>query len=193
MTRLFVGLILSGLLHNQLAFAKDDTMTTPKSLYELETTDLDGNKIPLSNFRGKVALVVNVASKCGFTSQYEGLEALYRKYKDKGFVVLGFPSNDFMSQEPGTNSDIKTFCKTKYDVTFPMFSKGPVTGEEKQPIYKFLTELGPEDLNSEIRWNFEKILVDQNGQVVDRWRSITGPSSSKISKEIEQLLGLDKR
>lgn len=158
------------------------------SFYNIEVQEIDGAKVNLSQYRGRVALVVNVASKCGFTGQYEGLENLYRKYKDRGLVVLGFPSNDFMSQEPGTDSDIKTFCKTKYDVTFPMFSKGSVTGESKQPAYVFLTEKGPEKLNGEIRWNFEKILVDQNGQVVDRWRSITGPSSSSISKQIEALL-----
>lgn len=179
-------LVLSILLSTQNTLAEVNTMSN--SLYDLVVKDIDGKEISLSTYKGKVALVVNVASKCGFTSQYEGLEALYRKYKDKGFVVLGFPSNDFMSQEPGTDSDIKTFCQTKYDVTFPLFSKAPVTGENKQPAYKVLTELGAEELQGEIRWNFEKILVDKNGQIVDRWRSITGPSSSKISKKIEEIL-----
>jgi glutathione peroxidase len=181
------GLILfiAALLPVQL---KAEEVKKMDSFYNIEVKDIDGAQVSLSKYTGKVALVVNVASKCGFTGQYEGLESLYRKYKDRGFVVLGFPSNDFMSQEPGTDSDIKTFCKTKYDVSFPMFSKGSVTGDSKQPAYVYLTEKGPENLTGEIRWNFEKILVDQNGQVVDRWRSITGPTSASISKQIEALL-----
>jgi len=160
----------------------------PSSLYELEAKNIEGEVIKLSQFKGKVALIVNVASKCGFTSQYEGLEELYRKYSDKGFVVLGFPSNDFMGQEPGSDADIKSFCKTTYDVTFPLFSKGPVTGKDKQPIFQYLTEGGPKELQSSVKWNFEKFLVNKDGVLVDRWRSFTGPSSSDIAKKIEELL-----
>jgi glutathione peroxidase len=169
------------------SFSQENKM--PSSVYDLEAKTIEGELIKLSEYKGKVALIVNVASKCGFTSQYEGLEELYRKYSDKGFVVLGFPSNDFMGQEPGSDSDIKTFCKTTYDVTFPMFSKGPVTGKDKQPIFKYLTEGGPKELQSSVKWNFEKFLVNKDGVIVDRWRSFTGPSSSDISKKIEELLG----
>lgn len=158
-----------------------------KSLYDISVKSIDGEEQSLSLYRGKVALVVNTASKCGFTSQYDGLEALYQKYKDRGFVVLGFPSNDFMGQEPGNDEEIKSFCKLKYDVTFPLFSKGKVKGDEKQQVYQFLTESSKEHSGDPL-WNFEKFLVNHEGQVVDRWRSITGPSSSSISNKIEELL-----
>jgi glutathione peroxidase len=188
-----------GFLNNILNFLAFSMVATPqnifaqeaktyKSLYEIEVTDIDGQKRNLSEFKGKVALVVNTASKCGFTPQYNGLEILYNKYKDKGFVVLGFPSNDFLRQEPGSDADIKKFCQTKYSVTFPMFSKGPVSGRNKQPVYNYLTEQGPENLRANVKWNFEKMLVDQEGQLVMRWRSFTAPQNQDISEQIEILL-----
>jgi glutathione peroxidase len=188
-----------GFLNNILNFLAFSMVATPqnifaqeaktyKSLYEIEVTDIDGQKRNLSEFKGKVALVVNTASKCGFTPQYDGLEILYNKYKDKGFVVLGFPSNDFLRQEPGSDADIKNFCQTKYSVTFPMFSKAPVSGRNKQPVYTFLTEQGPENLRANVKWNFEKMLVDQEGQLVMRWRSFTAPQNQDISEQIELLL-----
>ena len=160
---------------------------TPRTFFDLTATDIEGCPTTLEKYRGQVVLVVNTASKCGFTGQYEDLEKIYLKYKDSGFVVLGFPSNDFMSQEPGSNEDIKSFCTGTYGVTFPLFAKAPVTGETKQEVFKYLTE---ESGYSGILWNFEKFLVDRNGKVVDRWRSITSPSSSSITGEIEKLLGL---
>lgn len=158
------------------------------SLFDLAAKDIDGREVSLSTYKGQVVLVVNTASKCGFTSQYEGLEKLYDTYKDRGFTVLGFPSNDFMGQEPGSNEDIKSFCQLNYDVSFPLFSKAPVSGAQKQEVFRFLTEMSAEDLRGEVRWNFEKFLVDREGKVVARWRSTTGPSNSRIVAMIEQLL-----
>ena len=160
-----------------------------ENLYSLSATGIDGEAVPLSGFEGKVALVVNVASRCGFTGQYEGLEKLYDQYKDRGFVVLGFPSNDFLGQEPGSNEEIKQFCKLNYDVSFPLFAKAPVTGKEKQPVYKYLTEEGPEETRGGVLWNFEKFLIDKNGLPVARFRSVTGPENKKIVSMIEELLG----
>lgn len=197
-------MIKRGFLTNLLNFIAFSVVATPqnifaqeaktyKSLYEIDVTDIDGNKRNLSEFKGKVALVVNTASKCGFTPQYDGLEILYNKYKDQGFVILAFPSNDFLRQEPGTDSDIKKFCQTKYNVTFPMFAKSPVSGRNKQPVYAFLTEQGPENLRASVKWNFEKMLVDQDGQLVIRWRSFTAPQNADIAEQIELLLNKNKK
>lgn len=164
------------------------TQVNAQSIYDLEATTIESKQVSLSDYKGKVALIVNVASKCGFTSQYEGLEALYRKYKEQDFVVLGFPSNDFMGQEPGTDEEIKEFCKLNYDVTFPLFSKAPVKGNDKQPVFKVLTEESAKELQGEVRWNFEKFLVNRDGQLIARWRSVTGPSSKSIAKAIENEL-----
>lgn len=139
----------------------------------------------LCQYQGKVILVVNTASYCGFTSQYEGLEKLYAKYKDQGFVVLGFPSNDFGQQEPGTNKEIADFCKNTYDVKFPMFAKSVVSGNNPNPLFKMLIA----KTGTTPKWNFYKYLIDRNGNVVDSFGSITTPSSSSISGQIEKLLG----
>ena len=129
-------------------------------------------------------LIVNVASRCGFTPQYAGLEALYEKYKDRGFVILGFPANNFGGQEPGTNEEIKTFCSTKYNVTFPMYSKISVKGDDKAPLYQFLTDT----TGSEIQWNFTKFLVDKSGKVVARFESKVTPQSPDVAEAIEKAL-----
>jgi len=139
----------------------------------------------LCQYQGKVILVVNTASFCGFTSQYEGLEKLYAKYKDQGFVVLGFPSNDFGQQEPGSNKEIADFCKNTYDVKFPMFAKSAVTGSNPNPLFKMLIA----KTGTTPKWNFYKYLIDRNGNVVDSFGSITTPSSSSITSQIEKLLG----
>lgn len=158
------------------------------SLYTLQAKSLEGKPVKLSRYRGKVALVVNTASKCGYTPQYKGLQSLYDKYKDRGFVVLGFPSNDFRSQEPGDAKQIRAFCQENYGVSFPIFEKGPVTGEKTQPVYKFLksTPVGAE--GGEIGWNFTKFLVDQKGRVVSRWPSKVAPESEDVVARIETLL-----
>lgn len=139
----------------------------------------------LCQYAGKVILVVNTASYCGFTSQYEGLEKLYAKYGSKGFVVLGFPSNDFGQQEPGSNKEIADFCKNTYDVKFPMFAKSHVKGNEANPLFKHLIEKS----KTTPQWNFYKYLIDRKGNVVDSFNSLTKPESSSITKQIEKLLG----
>jgi len=139
----------------------------------------------LCQYQGKVILVVNTASFCGFTSQYEGLEKVYAKYKDQGFVVLGFPSNDFGQQEPGSNKEIADFCKNTYDVKFPMFAKTSVTGSNANPLFKMLIA----KTGTTPKWNFYKYLIDRNGNVVDSYGSMTKPTSSAITAEIEKLLG----
>lgn len=155
------------------------------SFYDLQALGIDGQPVELAQFKGKVALVVNTASNCGFTSQYAGLERLYDKYKDQGLVVLGFPSNDFGGQEPGSNEEIQQFCSTKFKVSFPLFDKSPVSGADKQQAYKFLVDsVG----GKEILWNFEKFLVGRDGKVIDRWRSITTPESGSLVSAIEKAL-----
>ena len=139
----------------------------------------------LCQYQGKVILVVNTASFCGFTSQYEGLEKVYAKYKDQGFVVLGFPSNDFGQQEPGSNKEIADFCKNTYDVKFPMFEKSSVSGSSPNPLFKMLIA----KTGTTPKWNFYKYLIDRNGNVVDSYGSMTKPTSSSITGEIEKLLG----
>jgi glutathione peroxidase len=138
----------------------------------------------LCQYQGKVILVVNTASFCGFTSQYEGLEKIYAKYKDKGFVVLGFPSNDFGQQEPGSNKEIADFCKNTYDVKFPMFAKSSVSGNNPNPLFKMLIA----KTGTTPKWNFYKYLIDRNGNVVDSFGSITKPTSNSITDQIEKLL-----
>ena len=138
----------------------------------------------LCQYQGKVILAVNTASFCGFTSQYEGLEKIYAKYKDKGFVVLGFPSNDFGQQEPGSNKEIADFCKNTYDVKFPMFAKSSVSGSNPNPFFKMLIA----KTGTTPKWNFYKYLIDRNGNVVDSFGSITKPTSSSITDQIQKLL-----
>ncbi|MGH9916981.1 MAG: glutathione peroxidase, partial [Pyrinomonadaceae bacterium] len=140
-------------------------------------------------YKGKVVLFVNVASKCGFTPQYEGLQKLYTKYKDQGFVILGFPANNFHGQEPGTNAEIKEFCSTKYNVSFPLFSKISVKGDDIDPLYKFLTskETNPE-FSGEITWNFNKFLIDRTGKIIARFDSKITPEDNKVTSVIEAAL-----
>ena len=158
------------------------------SFYQQSVVDIDGKKAALSQYQGKVAVVVNTASQCGFTPQYKDLEALFQKYKDKGLVVLGFPSNDFGGQEPGTDSEVKKFCTMKFKVSFPLFSKNPVKGTEKQEVYKFLTEKSEKNLQGEVGWNFEKFLVNKEGKVVARFKSGVTPLASELETKIEELL-----
>jgi glutathione peroxidase len=146
------------------------------TVYDHSARSLDGSERPLSEFRGQVLLIVNVASRCGFTPQYAGLEALYRSYRDRGFAVLGFPCNQFGSQEPGTEADIQSFCATTYDVSFPMFAKVEVNGADAHPLYRYLKGERPGILGTEaIKWNFTKFLVDRNGSVVKRYAPTDKP------------------
>ncbi len=156
-------------------------------IYDFKMTNIDGNEVSLSKYKGKVVLIVNVASRCGFTKQYKDLEALYRKYQNKGFVILGFPCNQFLYQEPGTEAEIKTFCTTKYDVTFDLFSKVKVGGKEVCDLYRYLINEKPWTPRAKaVKWNFEKFLIDKAGNVVKRYPSATEPFD--IEKDIEALL-----
>jgi glutathione peroxidase len=159
------------------------------SIYSFVMDDIDGKPVKLETFKGKVLLVVNTASKCGLTPQYEGLQALYEKYRDRGLVILGFPANNFRGQEPGSNEEIKEFCSVKYGVEFPMFAKISVLGEDIHPLYAYLTSgAGKADLAGDITWNFEKFLFDRNGRVSARFAPRTKPDSEEVVKAIEALL-----
>lgn len=155
-------------------------------IYKYSAKTLDGKDVSMSQYKGKVLLIVNVASKCGFTPQYKGLEALYQKYKDQGLVILGFPCNQFGSQEPGTNEEIAEFCSLNYGVSFPLFDKIDVNGDNAHPIYKYLKANAKGMINDEIKWNFTKFLVGKDGYVLDRFATQTTPES--IEKHIVELL-----
>jgi len=162
-------------------------VTQAAELTSIPLKDIDGKDTSLKTYSGKVLLVVNVASKCGFTPQYSGLEALYRKYKERGLVVLGIPSNDFGGQEPGTEAEIKTFCSSKFDVTFPMYSKVHVKGPDQHPLYAALT--GPESsAPGPVKWNFGKFLIGKNGKLIARYDSATTPDDPKLAEAIESAL-----
>ena len=156
------------------------------SIFELKATSIDGREVSLSDFKGKVLLVVNTASRCGFTTQYKSLEKIYKKFKEHNFVVLAFPSNDFR-QEHSTNEAIKEFCEA-YELSFPIFAKGKVKGFEKQAVFKYLTEDSNGRSIGEIRWNFEKFLVSREGKLVKRFRSSVNPNQDEITMAIESLL-----
>ena len=173
---------------------KDPTKTEAKSGGALDFTvkTIDGQEKKLSDYKGQVVLLVNVASKCGLTPQYKALESTYEKYKDKGLVVIGFPANNFRGQEPGTDAEIKEFCTTKYDVSFPMMSKISVAGDDKHPLYKYLTEGGAgEDVAGDVEWNFAKFLVDRNGNVIARFTSRTKPEEPQVGATIEKALAAE--
>jgi len=159
------------------------------NIYDFTMRDIDGKDVSLSAFKGKVLLIVNVASKCGFTGQYEGLEKLYTSYTNRGLVVLGFPANDFLSQEPGTEAEIKSFCTLTYGVTFPMFAKISVKGKDIHPLYVFLTskETNPK-FGGAISWNFNKFLIDRDGLIAGRFGSRTKPDDKELVAAVEQSL-----
>jgi glutathione peroxidase len=160
-------------------------------VYDFELKRIDGRAESLSAYRGEVLLLVNVASKCGFTPQYEGLEALYEKYRDRGLVVLGFPANDFGAQEPGTNEEIAEFCRATWSVEFPMFEKISVKGSEQHPLYAFITSRPP-PIGGEIEWNFQKFLVDREGRLVERFSPRTRPLDPALVARVEALLAAPK-
>jgi glutathione peroxidase len=157
------------------------------TVHDFSAKSIDGKNRKLADYKGKVLLVVNTASKCGFTPQYKGLEEIYKKYKDKGFAVLGFPSNQFGEQEPGPDSEIAEFCEMNFGVTFPLFSKIDVNGDNAHPLYRYLTSEKKGLLGSEaIKWNFTKFLVGKDGKVIDRYAPTTKPED--LSKDIERAL-----
>jgi len=159
------------------------------NIYDFSLENISGEMINLSDYEGKVIMVVNTTRKCGFTYQYEGLENLYKKYKDQGLVILGFPSNDFLKQEPGTNSEIAQFCKIDYGVTFPMFSKISVKGKKIHPLYSFLTsKKSDHDFGGKISWNFNKFLISKDGRIIARFVSKVKLENKRIIKEIEEAL-----
>ena len=160
-----------------------------ETVYEFTPKSIDGQPAPLATYKGKVLLIVNVASKCGFTPQYKGLEATYEAYKDKGLVIVGFPANNFGAQEPGTNEEIKTFCSRTYNVSFPMMSKISVKGDDAAPLYRYLTGgAANAAVAGDIKWNFTKFLVDRSGNVVARFEPAVTPDSPEVKAAIEKLL-----
>lgn len=158
------------------------SMMAADSIHEFTMKSIDGQQVPLSTYKGKVVLMVNVASQCGYTPQYKGLEALYQEYKSKGVVLLGFPANNFGAQEPGSDAEIKTFCSRNYNVTFPMFSKISVKGADRAPLYSYLSSAG------EPKWNFSKYLVGKDGKVIQLFGSGVTPESSELRGAIEKAL-----
>ena len=157
-----------------------------KGVLDFKMNTIDGKPQPLSTYKGKVLMIINTASECGFTPQYETLEKLYETYKDKGFCVLAFPANNFGHQEPGTNAEIKTFCSTKYHTTFDIFSKISVKGDDQHPLYKYLTKDSP--FPGDVKWNFQKYLVDRSGKVAARFMSPVDPMSADVRQKVEELL-----
>ncbi len=177
-----IAFISSAIAKNNI---KGDKMSS--NIKNVTVKDIDGKNVKLSDYNGKVLLIVNVASYCGYTKQYSGLEEIYRKYKDKGFEILAFPCNQFGQQEPGSNEEIKNFCSTKFDVTFRLFDKIDVNGSNKSPLYTILTDnsvTGKGDIN----WNFEKFLIDKNGNVVARYPSKVEPTSKELISALEKEL-----
>ena len=171
------------------AFLTAATAFAASSVYDYTLDALNGTPTPLANFKGKVMLIVNVASQCGYTYQYEGLQALYAKYKDQGLVLTGFPANNFGEQEPGSNAEIGAFCKSKFGVTFPMFSKISVAGADKAPLYRFLTDTKANPkTGGEIQWNFTKFLVDRDGKIIARFEPATEPQSKDVIAAVEAAL-----
>ncbi len=159
-----------------------------EGIYTITAKSIDGASVPLKDFKGHILVIVNTASKCGFTPQYRDLQELYGRFSGQGLVVLGFPSNDFGEGDPGSNAEIKKFCTTKFGVTFPMFARNPVTGPNAQPLYRYLTTEAAEDYRGEIGWNFEKILVDRKGNVRARFGSEVNPLSGEVVTKIQELI-----
>ena len=179
-----LGITLAGTVYGAEESARD------QSVLDFQARRLAGGSESLESYRGQVLLIVNTASRCGYTPQYEGLEALYEKYRGQGFSVLGFPSNDFGAQEPGSDSEIGAFCKRNYGVEFPMFSKVKVNGEGQHALYAYLTSL-PEPIGGPVRWNFQKYLVDRTGRVVSSFPSAVKPTSKEIVGPLEALLAAE--
>src|SRR5688500_5555072 len=172
-------------------FCEGSASASSPSVYDFKMKDIDGKDVKLKKYKGDVLLVVNTASKCGYTPQYESLQAMYDRYKDRDFYVLGFPPNNFGEQEPGTEKEIKEFCTSKYKVTFPMFAKISVKGPDQDPLYAYLTskETNPA-FPGEITWNFNKFLIDRKGRIVARFTSKQKPDSPEVVAAIEKYLAM---
>ncbi|HYW65072.1 MAG TPA: glutathione peroxidase [Candidatus Dormibacteraeota bacterium] len=184
MKKLLVLLALLGII----------AMATEKTIYDFSLNSIDGQPTPLSSFKGKIVLLVNVASRCGYTPQYAALESIYEKYKSRGFVIVGIPANNFGGQEPGSNEEIKTFCTAKYHVTFPMMAKVSVKGSDITPLYQFLTDKAAHpETGGEIGWNFTKFLVGPDGKVLARFDSKVEPDSAQVTSAIEKALADSKQ
>jgi glutathione peroxidase len=171
-------------IRSAVALLLPTVLMAASSVHEFTLTSIDGKPAPLSAYKGKVVMLVNVASKCGYTPQYTGLQALYDKYKDRGFVIVGVPANNFGGQEPGTNEEIATFCSRNYNVTFPLTSKVSVKGADMVPLYGYLTE----NTGGDIKWNFTKVLVDKNGKILQRFESKVTPDSPELVSAVEKAL-----
>lgn len=185
---IYVTFIIMLFLHLPIYSHKIDSGNRMNNnISKIIVKDIDGKTVKLSDYNGKVLLIVNVASYCGFTKQYAGLEEIYKEYKDKGFEILAFPCNQFGNQEPGTNEEIKNFCSTKFDVTFRLFDKIDVNGKNKSPLYAILTD-NEVTGKSDIQWNFEKFIIDKNGNVVARFPTKVEPTSEKLTSVLETEL-----
>lgn len=183
----FAFLTFTGMKNSEINHETKSGAALKDNINDIVVTDMNGNKVHLSDYNGKVLLIVNVASKCGYTPQYEGLEKIYKKYKDKGFEILGFPCNDFGKQEPGTNEEIQSFCTAKYNVTFKLFDKIKVLGNDKCSLYARLTDNSVTG-KSDIGWNFEKFLIDRKGKISARFKSPVKPESKELTSVVEKLL-----
>ncbi len=172
-----------------MLFCAATLMAAEKTVYDFTLNSIDGQPAPLAAYKGKVVLLVNVASKCGYTPQYSALESTYEKYKDRGFVIVGIPANNFGAQEPGSNQEIKTFCSSKYHVTFPMMAKVSVKGDDITPLYQFLTDKSSNPQSGgEIKWNFTKFLIGPDGRVITRFEPEITPDSPQVTSAIEEAL-----
>ena len=183
--------IADSLKHKSYTISKSKIGAKVKdNINDIVVKDMENNDVPLSSYNGKVLLIVNVASECGYTPQYKGLEEIYRKYNGQGFEILAFPCNDFGGQEPGTNEEIQNFCSSKYDVTFKLFDKVKIKGDDKSPLYERLTKNIVTD-QSDINWNFEKFLISKEGKIVERFLKKAEPTGMEITSAIEQELSND--
>ena len=172
-----------------MLFCAAAVMAADKTVYDLTLNSIDGQPAPLAAYKGKVVLLVNVASKCGYTPQYSALESAYEKYKDRGLVIVGIPANNFGAQEPGSNQEIKTFCSSKFHVTFPMMAKVSVKGDDITPLYQFLTDKSSHPQSGgEIKWNFTKFLIGPDGRVIARFEPEITPDSPQVTSAIEEAL-----
>jgi glutathione peroxidase len=183
----FMFLAFTGMKNNEFNHETKPGSKLENNINDIVVKDMSGKEIKLSDYNGKVLLIVNVASECGFTPQYEGLENIYKKYKNRGFEILAFPCNDFGHQEPGTNEEIQKFCKSKYDVTFKLFDKIKVLGDQKCPLYARLTDNSVTE-KSDIGWNFEKFMINRKGQIIARFKSKVTPESKELTSAIEKEL-----